>query len=563
MSSKFLESVINVFGSNANLMVFLEGESEVVVKGRSGIVNDRRISSDGFIVDEVWRELNELVREEFKGQYSPVERGWVIKKPKESKDQTRTVPYEVEVVGGEGEEEPMRGIDPYTGLPVSEPARTAEEPELEDVFPPEGFRVIPLENLVTSPVKLRQSIDDEYLEGLAESIRDKGILQPILVRRLPSGSFQIVAGEQRYRAAQKAGLTRIPCMVKQLSDFEASELSLIENVQRKDLTGYELARALDYRLKHFPEEYPTHEVLAFKFGKKRTWVTNHLRMLELEKDVSRETLEKMTEFQARTLLAAPKEKREEIIREFEESKEIPSAREIESKVKPKKTRKKKKAKYHCDWCGRDKEDYEVHTVPGRGWICNTCSRDVTIREEPPKKKLVFKDFQVPCDFCAKGETCDRSLFYAFEDGRTCDEYVEKPKPEEPKKAKVPPVHFRELMRMPVSKAEREVYHDLLRAYHDKRLLAQPFLNDDRELSYVVRATYPDIFFAGVEAPIYLDNEDVHAGREEWDEAVIKALERQGAHPERFPYTGTLGVGKRKDIVEKIIVKVNALKEGSE
>ena len=115
--------------------------------------------------------------------------------------------------------------------------------------------------------------------------------------------------------------------------------------------------------------------------------------------------------------------------------------------------------------------------------------------------------------------------------------------------------------MKVSQAERDVYQDLLKEYHDGRLLAQPFLNDNRELSYVVRATYPDIGFAGVEVPVYLDNEEIHKGREAWDEAVIKALERQGAHPVRFPYKGSLGVGKRKDIVEKIIEKVNALKGG--
>ncbi len=77
----------------------------------------------------------------------------------------------------------------------------------------------------------------------------------------------------------------------------------------------------------------------------------------------------------------------------------------------------------------------------------------------------------------------------------------------------------------------------------------------------MRATYPDIGFVGVEAPVYLDNEAIHRGREEWDDAVIDALERQGAQPMRFPYTGTLGVGARKEIVEKIIDKVNALKEG--
>jgi len=95
------------------------------------------------------------------------------------------------------------------------------------------------------------------------------------------------------------------------------------------------------------------------------------------------------------------------------------------------------------------------------------------------------------------------------------------------------------------------------------LKAVPFLNDDHSYYYIVKATYPDIGFTGIEVPVYLDNEAVHEGREDWDDAVIKALERQRAHPLRIPYTGTLGLGARKDIVEKIIKKVNALKEGGD
>ena len=107
----------------------------------------------------------------------------------------------------------------------------------------------------------------------------------------------------------------------------------------------------------------------------------------------------------------------------------------------------------------------------------------------------------------------------------------------------------------------QVYQCLLEAYHDGRLKAMPFLNDDYSYYYIVRATYPDIGFRGVAAPVYLDNEAVHEGREDWDDAVIKALERQGAHPLRIHYTGTLGLGKRQEAVEQIVQAVNALKEG--
>jgi ParB family chromosome partitioning protein len=93
--------------------------------------------------------------------------------------------------------------------------------------------MIPLNNLVTSPLKLRQTIDDALISELAETIGDKGLIETLIARRLPSRRYQIVVGEQRYLAAQKAELTEIPCIVKKLNDREASETSLIENNQRK------------------------------------------------------------------------------------------------------------------------------------------------------------------------------------------------------------------------------------------------------------------------------------------------------------------------------------------
>ncbi len=102
--------------------------------------------------------------------------------------------------------------------------------------------MIPLFTLVTSPIKLRQTIDDALISELAETIEDKGIIETLIVRRQPSGRYQIVVGEQRYRAAQKAELMEVPCIVKKLNDREASEISLIENNQRKNITDYERAR---------------------------------------------------------------------------------------------------------------------------------------------------------------------------------------------------------------------------------------------------------------------------------------------------------------------------------
>jgi ParB family chromosome partitioning protein len=190
----------------------------------------------------------------------------------------------------------------------------------------EGFRILPINKVRPSSNSLRLNVDEEYITELAQSMESNGQLQPILVRPLQSGDYEIVAGEQRYLATRRAGLVTIPCIIKNMGDREAFEASLIENVQRKDLTDYELAVSLKRFLKKFPDNYPTHQSLAAKLGKSRAWITNHLRMLEL--DFPQEILEKLTEYQARTLLSIPPQIQKIILDEIVETENIPSAREI-------------------------------------------------------------------------------------------------------------------------------------------------------------------------------------------------------------------------------------------
>jgi len=188
------------------------------------------------------------------------------------------------------------------------------------------------ESRVEEPFPLR--VEDRGLEELAESIKRYGVLGPILVRpHRDPGWYEIVAGERRVRAAALAGLTTVPCRVKELSDEEVYEVAMVENVQREDLTDYEIARTLEHMINKFGY---THEQLAEKLEKSRTWVTNHLRILKLEKDynVSMETLENITERQARMILSAPEEKRKEIIQKIKETGEIPSSLQIEAEYAP-------------------------------------------------------------------------------------------------------------------------------------------------------------------------------------------------------------------------------------
>ncbi len=190
----------------------------------------------------------------------------------------------------------------------------------------EGFRILPINLVRPSSNSLRLTVDEDYITELAESFESNGQLQPILVRSLQSGDYEIVAGEQRYLATVRAGLVTIPCIIKIMGDREAFEASLIENVQRKDLTDYELAVSLKRFLVKFPDNYPTHQALAAKLGKSRPWVTKHLRMLAL--DFPQEILEKLTEYQARAILSMSPQKRKMILDIIVETKNIPSAREI-------------------------------------------------------------------------------------------------------------------------------------------------------------------------------------------------------------------------------------------
>jgi len=131
---------------------------------------------------------------------------------------------------------------------------------------------IPIEDIDPNPNQPRQNVGD--LSELIASIREKGVLEPILVRRKES-RFQIVAGERRYRAAIEAGLPEIPSVVKDLSDPEAMEIALIENLQRKDLTAFEEADGLSVLAE--THGY-THEMMAQKLGKSRTTVTETLTL---------------------------------------------------------------------------------------------------------------------------------------------------------------------------------------------------------------------------------------------------------------------------------------------
>ncbi|MHC4473441.1 MAG: ParB/RepB/Spo0J family partition protein, partial [Planctomycetota bacterium] len=152
-----------------------------------------------------------------------------------------------------------------------------------------------------NPYQPREDLDEAGITDLTDSIREHGVLQPVVVRRV-TGGYELVAGERRWRAALRLGLSRIPAVVKEVTDDRMLEVALVENLQREDLNPIEKARA--YR--RFVQDLGlTHEEAARRLGKDRSTVTNQLRLLELPDDVqemvSRGTL---SNGHARALLAA-------------------------------------------------------------------------------------------------------------------------------------------------------------------------------------------------------------------------------------------------------------------
>lgn len=201
----------------------------------------------------------------------------------------------------------------------------------------EGAREIPIELVHRNPEQPRTVFGEEELSELAESIREKGVLQPILVRPSPRspGEFQIVAGERRWRAAQRAGLRAVPALVRELGDNQAFEIAIVENVQRADLNALEEARAyaaLMQRMRY------TQDDTAKVVGKSRSHVANTLRLMQLPPTVQEHLLAgRLTAGHARAILTAenPAALAEVIV-----SKGL-SVRDAEALARPKSTAPKK------------------------------------------------------------------------------------------------------------------------------------------------------------------------------------------------------------------------------
>ena len=202
-----------------------------------------------------------------------------------------------------------------------------------------GSVVVKIEDIEPNRTQPRKEFDEKALSELAESISQHGLLQPLLVRPLTLGGYQIVAGERRYRACRMAGITEVPVIIRELSDTETMEIALIENLQREDLTPLE--EALGYKAL-MDEHNFTQDEIAQSMGKSRPAIANALRLLKLPESIRQFLADgKISAGHARALLSLEDE---ELMIELAEEviKKDLSVRQVE-KICQKKPKKKEKA----------------------------------------------------------------------------------------------------------------------------------------------------------------------------------------------------------------------------
>lgn len=161
------------------------------------------------------------------------------------------------------------------------------------------LKEIPIKDIIPNPRQPRKRFDPEAIENMAQSVREFGVLQPVVVRAVGT-DYELVAGERRWRAAQRAGLEKIPAIIRQSSEIDSLEVALIENIHRADLNGIEEANAYQQLLDDFGI---THDELSRKVGKSRVSISNTLRLLQLPASVQKEVSEgRISQGHARAIL---------------------------------------------------------------------------------------------------------------------------------------------------------------------------------------------------------------------------------------------------------------------
>ena len=202
----------------------------------------------------------------------------------------------------------------------------------------EEFKIVQIKDIQKNPYQPRKEFSEEKIQELAQSIKENGLIQPIIVRKSPVLGYEILAGERRYRASIAAGLSEVPVIVKQLSDQDMMLHSIIENLQRENLNPIEEAKAYQSLI----DKGFTHTEIAEKMGKSRPYITNLVRLLGLPKHILTEVESgKLSQAHARLLIQLSSDKQDKLLNRIQT--ENLSVRQVEQILqKTKKSSKKEK-----------------------------------------------------------------------------------------------------------------------------------------------------------------------------------------------------------------------------
>ena len=205
----------------------------------------------------------------------------------------------------------------------------------------EELKLIRISDIQKNPYQPRKEFSKEKIEELAQSIKENGLIQPIIVRQSPVIGYEILAGERRYRASIAAGLTEVPVIIKKLSDQDMMVHSIIENLQREDLNPIEEAKAYQSLI----EKGYTHADIAAKMGKSRPYITNLVRLLTLPDFILNEVeAGKLSQAHARLLIQLSTDEQKKLLYRIQT--EDLSVRQVEHLLKEEKNKKKSKEKDH-------------------------------------------------------------------------------------------------------------------------------------------------------------------------------------------------------------------------
>ena len=205
----------------------------------------------------------------------------------------------------------------------------------------EELKLIRISDIQKNPYQPRKEFSKEKIQELAQSIKENGLIQPIIVRQSPVIGYEILAGERRYRASIEAGLSEVPVIIKKLSDQDMMVHSIIENLQREDLNPIEEAKAYQSLI----DKGYTHADIAEKMGKSRPYITNLVRLLTLPDFILKDVeTGKLSQAHARLLIQLPLKEQKNLLNRIQ--KEDLSVRQVEYLLKEEKNKKKSKEKDH-------------------------------------------------------------------------------------------------------------------------------------------------------------------------------------------------------------------------